>query len=73
MTTITITTAVELSAAQMEQIKKAAQKKYGKDVVFEKEIKEDILGGIQIKVDSRLLDGSVKNKVDQLYKQLEKA
>jgi F-type H+-transporting ATPase subunit delta len=68
MTKVIVTTAVEPTSAQLEDIKKAAVKKYGKDVVIESKIDETILGGIQITIGSRQLDGSLKGKLDQIRK-----
>ena len=70
MTTVTITSAVELSAAQLEKIKKAVFKKYGKDTLIETVVHTNLLGGVQIAVGSKLLDASVKNRLDQLKKKL---
>ncbi len=70
MTHVVITTVIDLSSSQLEAIKTAVSKKYGKDVTYETVINPEILGGIQVAIDSRFLDGSVKAKVDQLKKQI---
>jgi F-type H+-transporting ATPase subunit delta len=66
MLTVTITSAVELSAGQLDLIQKAVIKKYGKDVKFVVELKPAILGGVQLTIGSRMLDGSLKGKLAQL-------
>lgn len=38
----------------------------GKDVVLRHKLDEAILGGIVIRVDGKLLDGSVRRRLDQL-------
>jgi len=70
MTKVVVTTAVELTADQLEQIKKVVVKKYGKDVTFETKISPDLIGGVQITIGSRQLDGSIKGKLDQIRQKL---
>lgn len=68
MTKVIVTTAVEPTSAQLETIKSAVAKKYGKNVEVESKIDSSILGGIQITIGSRQLDGSIKGKLDQIRK-----
>jgi F-type H+-transporting ATPase subunit delta len=72
MTNVTITTVVDLTAAQLTQIKKAIEKKYGSDVEYTAVVDSKILGGVQITIGSRQLDGSLINKFDQLRRKLSK-
>lgn len=67
---VTITTAIELSAAQLATIKTAVTRKYGKTVTFHTVVDTAVVGGVQIALDSRFLDGSVQGKLAQLRKQL---
>ncbi|CAN5283945.1 hypothetical protein BH10PAT2_BH10PAT2_3960 [soil metagenome] len=68
MTKVIVTTSVEPTAAQLEEIKKAVVKKYGKDISLESKIDSSILGGVQITIGSRQLDGSLKGKLNQIRK-----
>ncbi len=68
MTKVIVTTVVEPTSAQLEEIKKAAVKKYGKDVSIESKLDASLLGGIQITIGSRQLDGSLKGKLNQIRK-----
>jgi len=68
MTKVIVTTTVEPTASQLEAIKKAVIAKYGKSVEVESRIDASILGGIQITIGSRQLDGSLKGKLDQIRK-----
>jgi F-type H+-transporting ATPase subunit delta len=70
MVHILVTTVVEPTSAQLEKIKKETVKKYGKDVKIETRIDSSIVGGIQITIGSRQLDGSIKGKLAQLKQQL---
>jgi|GEM_PF-1038390 len=66
MMRVVITTAIEMTAAQLERVKKATLKKYGKDLSYDVVVDPSILGGIQIAFNSHLLDGSLKTKIEQL-------
>ena len=70
MTNVVITTAMKLPSTQLEQIKKAVSKKYGRAVTYQLNVDPSILGGLQITIGSRFLDGSVKGKLDQLQKKV---
>ncbi len=70
MSTVVITTAVPLSSAQLEHIKKAVDKKYGKGSKYHVTVNPAIIGGVQITIDSRQLDGSAKYKFSQLKKKI---
>jgi F-type H+-transporting ATPase subunit delta len=70
MSTVVITTAVPLTSAQLEHIKKAVDKKYGKGAKYHMVVSEAIVGGVQITINSRQLDGSVKYKLAQIKKKL---
>ena len=68
MTKVIVTTAVEPTSAQLEEVKKAVTKKYGKAVEIESRVDASILGGVQITIGSRQLDGSLKGKLNQIRK-----
>lgn len=62
---ITVTTTIELTAAQEKQIRSAFEQKYG-PVRINNIIDESMIGGIKIQYGSRELDGTVKGKLTQL-------
>ena len=66
MKQIVVTTAVELSKDQLDRITQVVTKTYGKGTKVATRIDSDVIGGIQISVDSKLLDGSVRNKLEQI-------
>ena len=68
MTKVIVTSTVDLTATQLDAVKKAVVKKYGPDVSIESKIDASILGGVQITIGSRQLDGSLKGKLDQIRK-----
>lgn len=69
MTKVLVTSALELSAAQLKKIETAVIEKYGKPVTIETVIDETLLGGLQITIGSRLLDASIKGKIEQIRKE----
>ena len=70
MQTVTVTSVIELSNTQLEHIKKAVEKKYGKGVKVEEVVDPSIMGGIRITVESHQLDASVKTQLEAVRKQL---
>ena len=68
-----VTTAVALSAAQAKGIAAALRQALGKDPEIETRIDPSLLGGIKVKVGSRLFDASLKSKLDSLKFALKRA
>ena len=68
-----VTTAVPLTAAQSKDIAAALREALGKDPEIETEVDPAILGGVKVRVGSRLFDASVKSKLDQLKFALKRA
>ena len=66
-----VTTNLNLSASEKDQLKETIKKKYkAKDVVLIEKIDEQIIGGIRIQVGDEVFDGTVKNKLQELRKRL---
>lgn len=59
-----VTTAHELTAAQKKSVAAALKKAIGKDPVIETRVDESLLGGIKVRVGSRLVDASVRARLD---------
>jgi F-type H+-transporting ATPase subunit delta len=70
MTHVTITSAVELSKAQLEKIETTLSKKHGKELQLHTVINAELIGGVQIAVNSKQIDGSLKTRLEQLKKVL---
>jgi len=68
-----VTTAVALTAAQAKGVASALRSALGKDPEIETRVDPAILGGIKVKVGSRLYDSSLKSKLDQLKFALKRA
>ncbi len=70
MTAVTITTAVPLSTAHLEKIKKVVAKKYGQQVKYAQQIDSTVIGGIKIRLNSIQLDATVAHHLSQLQHHL---
>jgi F-type H+-transporting ATPase subunit delta len=68
-----VTTAIALSASQLEGVKAQLRASLGKDPEIETRVDPAILGGLKVKVGSRLYDASLKTRLDQLKFALKRA
>ena len=61
----------DLEMSVIEDIKNIIKKKYpNKSIEVKKTLKDNILGGLQIKIGSNLIDASLKNKLSLIKKEL---
>ena len=65
--TAVVTTAEELSAERRQTIGGALTEKLGRDPEIKFVVDEKVLGGIKIRVGSKLFDDSLGNKLERLY------
>ena len=66
-TTATVTSAVPLTPAQLEQLTATLRKMLGDaKVSIDARVEPDILGGLLVKVGSRLFDSSIRSKLQRL-------
>ncbi len=68
-----VTTAVPLTAAQVKGVQAALRQALGKDPEISTKVDPALLGGIKVKVGSRLFDASLKSKLDSLKFALKRA
>ena len=68
-----VTTALPLSAAQAKGVQAALRQALGKDPEITTRVDPALLGGIKVKVGSRLFDASLKSKLDSLKFALKRA
>jgi F-type H+-transporting ATPase subunit delta len=68
-----VTTAVPLSPAQSDTLTSALRTAFGKDPLIETHVDPGILGGLRVRVGSRLYDASLKSKLDSLKYALKRA
>ena len=68
-----VVTAVPLSAAQSKTLAGALRTALGKDPHIETHVDPALLGGVKVRVGSRLFDASLKSKLDSLKFALKRA
>ena len=61
-----VTSAHPLSAAQIQALKDQLKSGVGKDVTLNAKVDPALLGGLVVKVGSRMIDNSLRTKLDQL-------
>ncbi|MBS7577218.1 MULTISPECIES: F0F1 ATP synthase subunit delta [unclassified Enterococcus] len=68
---VTITSAVELSNQQMTRLVEQLKVKFDYQAIeVEQRVAPEILGGIIVEVDHKIIDGSLKTQLDQIAEQI---
>lgn len=70
---VTVTSAVDLDQALVEDIGKRIEEQTGQRVELSSSVDPDLLGGLMVRVGNTVLDASVRNRLEQLRKQVAKA
>jgi F-type H+-transporting ATPase subunit delta len=68
-----VTTATPMTAAQVKGLAAALRLSLGKDPEIETRVDPSILGGVKVRVGSRLFDASLRSKLDSLKFALKRA
>ena len=70
---VTVTSALELDPEVVRKIGAEIEKQTDRSVELQSNVDEDILGGIVLKVGNRVLDASIRNRLEKLRKNLARA
>jgi ATP synthase F1 delta subunit len=70
---VQVTSAVELDKATVKQIGDRIAEQTGQKVELSATVEPDILGGIVVRVGNQVLDASIRNRLEQLRKQVARA
>jgi F-type H+-transporting ATPase subunit delta len=70
---VQVTSAVELDKATVKQIGDRIAEQTGQKVDLSATVEPDILGGIVVRVGNQVLDASIRNRLEQLRKQVARA
>jgi F-type H+-transporting ATPase subunit delta len=70
---VSVTSAVELDKSTLKQVGDRIAEQTGRKVDLSANIDPDILGGMVVRVGNSVLDASVRNRLDQLRKQVARA
>jgi len=70
---VTVTSAVELDEGLVDDIGKRIEEQTGRRVELSSNVDPELLGGLQVQVGNMVLDATVRNRLEQLRKQVAKA
>lgn len=70
---VTVTSAVDLDEGLVEGLGKRIEEQTGKKVELTSQVDPDVLGGLVLQVGNMVLDASIRNRLEQLRKQVAKA
>ena len=70
---VRVTSAVELDKSTVSQIGDKIAEQTGRKVELSSEVDPDILGGIVVRVGNSILDASIRNRLEQLRRQVARA
>ena len=70
---VTVTSAVHLDEELVEDIGKRIEAQTGREVELSSNVDPEVLGGLVVRVGNMVLDASVRNRLEQLRKQVAKA
>jgi F-type H+-transporting ATPase subunit delta len=67
---VTLTSAVELDRKVVKKVGEEIERQTGREVELESVVDPDVLGGLVLRVGNRVLDASVRSKLERLRKEL---
>jgi F-type H+-transporting ATPase subunit delta len=70
---VTVTSATELDSGLVQEIGERISEQTGRRVDLSSNVDPDVLGGLMVRVGNMVLDATVRNRLEQLRKQVAKA
>jgi ATP synthase, F1 delta subunit len=61
-----VASAVELSASQLDGLKKAIERMTGKDVRIKSEVRGELIGGVLLQIGDRVMDGTIAHALEKM-------
>ena len=61
-----VTSAVPLTEAQTVALRQKLEKKFARKVIIHCQEDPDLIGGLRVEVDGRVIDGSIRNKLEEI-------
>ena len=61
-----VTSAVPLQEAETVALRAKLEKKLGRQVTLQCQVNPELIGGIRVEVDGRIIDGSIRNKLEEI-------
>jgi F-type H+-transporting ATPase subunit delta len=69
---VTVKTVIPLQETQRDNLRIKLQKMYDKKIIFDEKLDKNLIGGVYIRVGDDVIDGTVKNKLDEMKKLMSK-
>jgi F-type H+-transporting ATPase subunit delta len=70
---VTVTSAIELDESLVDDIGKRIEEQTDREVELSSNVDPEVLGGLRVQVGNMVLDGTVRNRLERLRKQVAKA
>ena len=70
---VTVTSAIELDESLVDEIGKRIEEQTDRQVELSSNVDPEVLGGLKVQVGNMVLDGTVRNRLERLRKQVAKA
>jgi F-type H+-transporting ATPase subunit delta len=70
---VTVTSATELDEGLVQEIGARIEEQTGRRVELSSKVDPDVLGGLMVRVGNMVLDATIRNRLEQLRKQVAKA
>jgi ATP synthase F1 delta subunit len=67
---VTVTSAIELDSSLVTDIGRRIEEQTGRQVELSSDVDPDVLGGLRLRVGNMVLDATVRNRLEQLRKQV---
>ena len=61
-----VTSAVPLKEAEAVAIRTELEKRFGRRIILRCELDPSLIGGVRVEVEGRVIDGSIRNKLEQI-------
>ena len=61
-----VSSAVELTEEEKAALQESLEKRFGRRVELRCEVVPALLGGVRVEIDGKVIDGSLRNKLDQI-------
>ena len=70
---VTVTSAIQLDESLVDEIGKRIEEQTDREVELSSNVDPEVLGGLRVQVGNMVLDGTVRNRLERLRKQVAKA
>lgn len=67
---VSVSTAMKLSEDQKQRLSEALEKATGKQVDFDYHLNKELMGGMSVRIDDTVIDGTVRHKINRLKQML---